>query len=93
MSTLDLVRFRRKCHSCPALIVMAVSTSTGNQMPVDYSPNPTRGNVLLQIDSRGQLVAGVLTRRKLDAARAAGAELRTAHHTTCPTADQHRRKR
>ncbi|WP_435583353.1 hypothetical protein [Amycolatopsis thermoflava] len=90
---LDLTRHRKDCRSCGASIVMAASTSTGNTMPVDYTPDPQRGTVLLQVNSKGALVAGVLTRTKLAAARAAGAELRTAHHATCPHADQHRRKR
>lgn len=92
MSSLDLTPHRKECRSCKASIVMAVSSSTGNTMPIDYNPNPLRGNVLLALD-RGQLVAGVLTRTRLDAARKSGAELRTSHHATCPNADQHRRTR
>lgn len=90
MSSLNLTG--ATCRSCPASIVWAVSSKTGNKMPVDYNPNPDKGNVLLQLD-RGQLVAAVLAGPRLAGARAAGVELRTAHHTTCPKADLYRRRR
>ncbi len=92
MSSLNLSSRHAKCRSCPASIVWAVSATTGSKMPVDYSPDAAKGNVLLQLD-RGQLVAAVLTGPRLAGARDAGAELRTAHHTTCPNADLHRRRR
>ncbi|WP_435070432.1 hypothetical protein [Amycolatopsis thermoflava] len=88
---LDLSARHAVCRSCPATIVWAVS-SNGENIPVDYNADPAKGNVLLQLD-RGQLVAGVLTGPKLAAARAAGAELRTAHFATCPNAASHRRPR
>ncbi|WP_052372818.1 hypothetical protein [Amycolatopsis taiwanensis] len=92
MTTLNLAPRHAQCRSCRASIVWAVSAKTGNQMPVDYNPNPAKGNVLLQLD-RGQLVAAVLTDRQLAGARAAGTDLRTEHHATCPDADMYRRQR
>lgn len=91
-ASLNLAPRHAQCRSCRASIVWAVSAKTGTNMPVDYSPDAAKGNVLLQLD-RGQLVAAVLSGGQLAGARAAGTDLRTEHHATCPDADMHRRKR
>lgn len=90
-ATLNLTSRHALCKSCKASIVWAVSSKTGTPMPVNYSPDAARGNVLVAVD-RGQLVAAVLTGAQLAGARATGTQLRTAHFSTCPKADTHRRR-
>ncbi|WP_435582883.1 hypothetical protein [Amycolatopsis thermoflava] len=91
-AALDLSGRHAECRSCKASVVWAVSSKSGDRIPVDYSPNAAKGNVLLQLD-RDRLVAGVLSGAQLTGARARGADLRTAHFATCPNADAHRRAR
>lgn len=73
------------CRSCPAQIIWAV-TERGKRMPVDVDPVPG-GNVQL-VEQHGQLTAVVVP-----AKRAFGRmNLRKSHFTTCPQADQWRKR-
>lgn len=62
-------------------------------MPVDFTPDPLRGNVVI-FDRPGE---GIVCRVFRDAATARAAfptaNLRTSHFVTCPNARQHRRSR
>jgi hypothetical protein len=77
------------CRSCGATIVWA-ETVSGVSMPVDAAPHP-EGNVqLLQPDDpRSPPFATVYGKRKRPPP---GAELRMPHHSTCPDAEQWRRR-
>lgn len=91
-ASLNLARKHATCRSCKASVVWAVSSTTGNEMPVNYNPDPVKGNVQLAM-SGDQLVAGVLSKAQAAGARAAGTELRTSHFATCPNAETWRRQR
>lgn len=71
--------------------VMNDDTGRPKSMPVDPDPVP-HGNVRL-FDRHGAIVARVLPKAELEAARAAHARLRVSHFSTCPNAPQHRRSR
>lgn len=88
-SALHLAPFRDTCRSCRKPIAWTVTTS-GKPMPVDYEPDPERGNVLLTIHN-GQLLAGVLNRNQAAGARDRGERVHTSHFARCPHADTHRK--
>lgn len=91
MAGLNLVPYHKNCESCGSSTVSAVS-ATGEPIPVDYNPDPDRGDVLLSM-VRGQLVAAVLKGGRLKGAQAGGAKLRTEHAVTCPYSDRFRARR
>lgn len=76
-----------KSEGCGAEIVWAESVASGKPMPLDALPNPADGNVRILEDGKAQ----VLGPNAAEEARAAGEELRTSHHFTCPDADRWRR--
>lgn len=75
------------CRSCGAAIYWVVSVN-GVRMPIDVGPDAD-GNVLLSVNSHGDLKAVVLKR---DAERVTGRKYYVSHHATCPNAAAHRRK-
>jgi hypothetical protein len=89
------------CSSCSAPILWAQVLDDAGQrvrrddgrfksMPVDFQPDPLKGNVVL-FNRQGEGIVGrVLTKGE---APPAGARLRTSHFATCPNANQHRRSR
>jgi hypothetical protein len=92
----------RVCSSCSAPILWAQVLDDAGQrvrrgddkgwksMPVDFQPDPLKGNVVL-FDRPGEgIVCRVL---KKGEAPPPGARLRTSHFATCPNANQHRRTR
>lgn len=80
-----------ECRSCAASILWCLG-SNGKSMPVDIEPVP-EGNVMIVPDWKtGELRATVLAKKKLEAARLAGAQLHLAHFVSCPQAGDWRRK-
>lgn len=81
-----------RCSACRAPIVWA-TTVNGKAMPVDLEP-AENGNVRLEaIPGSTGAIARVLAGATLEASRAAGEELRTSHHYTCPHGPAFRRRR
>ena len=76
------------CRSCGALMIWAKNAKSGKPMPFDAEPDPelTAGWVLVYRQSSSEVIA------TYQADPAPGARLRVPHFTTCPNADQHRRK-
>lgn len=82
---------RGACRSCGAPLQWAI-TPSGKPQPIDVEPSE-RGNVLLIAPQPMlRIMAIVLSGDALKQARASGQPLRTAHHGTCPQADQWRKR-
>lgn len=77
-----------RCRSCAAELAWATST-TGALIPLDAKPTPD-GNLAVHRNARGDLQARVLKKGEEPAAH----EVRgTSHFSSCPRADEHRRRR
>jgi hypothetical protein len=74
------------CKSCGAKLLWVVNAS-GRRNPLDRDPSPA-GNVRLLPDG----TCRVVPKADLEAATAAGEELRTSHFATCPGAASFRRR-
>lgn len=79
------------CRSCGAPIIWATVAKTGKRMPLDATPNPDSGNVLLHPDGTCRVVTNQSIRLAVDDVEAAGT-WHTTHFATCPDADKHRRR-
>lgn len=73
------------CRSCGAEVVWRKHLSTGNLAPINAEPDPT-GNVILVGDAEYYVL------RRSDPTPPADIERYTAHHSTCPHAEQWRQK-
>jgi hypothetical protein len=77
----------KPCRGCTALIVWAVSATTGGQQPIGPEPHPD-GSVELVPRSQGAPLARVVPATR----REGRTDLHRPHHQTCPAAKPHRRK-
>lgn len=73
--------------------ILWAETSKGNRMPVDPTPTPETGNVILEPRPGRLPLAQVLAGSALDDARAMHLELHHSHFATCPAAAEHRGRR
>lgn len=80
-----------QCRSCRASIYWC-TTDRDKPMPVDAWPDPDRGNVSIYPE-KGQMRAVVVHRSQAEAMRARGLQLHTSHFSSCPNANQWRKKR
>lgn len=82
-----------RCRSCKAEVLW-VEWATGKKMPVDAAPDmrpPPKGGALVLTLQGGQF--GRLLVEKFDATKHALERNRyTSHFSTCPNADEHRKK-
>lgn len=74
------------CDSCPTPVIWC-TTTRNERMPVDAAP-VADGDIVLKARHGGVPLAVVLP-----VAQRFGRVLRVSHFSTCPKADQHRRKR
>lgn len=79
-----------RCRSCRAAIRWVRMTS-GKANPLDPRPIDT-GNIAIRPDGP-DLTGYTLTGADLDEARADGEALYISHFVTCPSRDQHRRRK
>jgi hypothetical protein len=91
----------RYCSSCNAQILWAALLDDAGQrirrdddkgwksIPVNFSPDPVKGNIALYHREGEGIVCRVL---KKGEAPPTGARLRTSHFSDCPNAHRHRRK-
>ena len=81
-----------RCESCRAPIIWATTTD-GKRMPVNAKPSPIAGNVAIDRNGSGRIVATVLAKQRAARLRATNAvPLYLSHFVDCPQANQHRRR-
>lgn len=78
-----------QCRSCHKRIIWTTNVESGRRMPVDADPIET-GNVILLSGNDGP-EARVLTQAEL-AKRATRRDLYASHFTTCPQANDWRKR-
>lgn len=75
------------CDFCDDKIVWTVSTATGTPLPVDATPSE-QGNLLVQRQADGTLIAGVASSGVARSARKMGRPTYLHHAMSCPRAGE-----
>lgn len=83
-----------QCRSCGVAIRWAV-TLNGKRNPLNFDPDPEKGNVALLAGSGSTVLAlplSGLTEEAREAAKRQGVRLYLSHFATCPNRAQHRKE-
>jgi hypothetical protein len=77
---------RRKCRSCPAMVIDLIHERTGKRAPIEVEYS-AKGNIEIDLlEGTYRVVAG----QALERARASGRELRLNHFASCGAAREWR---
>jgi hypothetical protein len=87
---------RGECRTCEAMILWARMTKSGARNPLDYEPNPEKGNVILTGNGQAETLSKAEVERRIAGPTLIDPDVPDeprylSHFATCPQRGQHRR--